>query len=158
MTSRRPYHRGLSDPITDLDHFFWRLRGTIWARRSVCVSERAGSTFLHVFGVGDTVSVLITLGRRIETSCTRRMVASHAVPTYERTTLIALSDFTRCTVIFDLSLVSFRTQKSLAMTCRKLSPSELGIDHMAGGLCCLFWQMPIHSDVLASAAQCPKHR
>ena len=104
------------------------------------------------------MSVLITLGRRIETSCTRRMVASHAVPTYERTTLIALSDFTRCTVIFDLSLVSFRTQKSLAMTCRKLSPSELGIDHMAGGLCCLFWQMPIHSDVLASAAQCPKHR
>ena len=48
--------------------------------------NRGGSTFLHLsVGVGDTLLGFHTLGRRTKTSCTQRMIASHAVPTPERT-------------------------------------------------------------------------
>ena len=134
VTSRRPYHRGLSDPITDLDRYIILAsqpsdQALSWLGGECAAPQQGNGTFLHLsVGVGDTLSVFHTLGRRTKTSCTRRMVASHAVPTHKRTTLIASPELARCRDICDLKVVTFCSQNSLFKTCSRKDFS-LGVAH-----------------------------
>jgi len=172
----RPHHRRLSDavihPIGEVDSVSssGSLLSILWPRNrqikhylGSAVSERlhnrGGSTFLHLsVGVGDTLSVFHTLQRRTKTSCMRRMIASHAVPTHERTTLVASPELTRWTIICDLKVVTYCSQPSSSTTCSRKDFS-LGVAHRPHvGRVVLPMLTNAVTFVLASAAQCPKHR
>ena len=119
--------------LTSIDQSFWprnrQIKHHPGSAVSVRLHNRGGSTFLHLsVGVGDTLSVFHTSGRRAKTSCTRRMVASHAVPTHERTTLIASPELTRCTVICDLRVGIFRSHTSSPFTCSQ-KDRHFGVGH-----------------------------
>ena len=94
--SRRPYHRGLSDPIIDLDRsLIWpRLKHYLWLGGQRAFPKR-GRQYLSavVVGAGYTLLLLSPWGSVIER--TQRMFATLAVATCE----ISLMKFlvvTRC--------------------------------------------------------------
>ena len=87
VTSRRPYHCGLSDPITDLDRLIILAsqpsnRALSWLGGECAAPQQARQYQSAPFGwCGKHSVALLTLGRRTKTSCTRRMIASRAVST-----------------------------------------------------------------------------
>ena len=158
------YHCGLSDPITDLDrssilasarHYLW-LGG-----QCVSETEQAVPLCTYMLMCQALYRSLSPQGGGLRFTARDAWVASHAVPICERTPLVALPLLTPCTPICDLILIVYRSQGSSSTLCvpaaRKIAPSEWGIGHMSGRLCCPTWEMsimktPVHFDLLASTA------
>ena len=156
VRSRRPYLRGLSDPITDLDRSFILASQTSYQALSwlggPCASPRQGNfTVLHLLvGVGETLLLFSPwTGVTERTQC---MIATHAVATCERIPLMELLELIRCTSNCDVTLILLRSQKPSSITC-----SQKGFPFGVGHRPHVGWVVlpisPVHFDVLARTTQ-----
>ncbi len=156
VRSRRPYLRGLSDPITDLGRSFILASQTSyqalpWLGGPYASPKQGNFTFLHLLvGVGDTLLLFSPWGGVTER--TQRMIATHAVGTCERMPLIELLELIRCTSNCDVTLILLRSQKPSSITC-----SQKGFPFGVGHRPHVGWVVlpisPVHFDVLARTTQ-----
>ena len=156
VRSRRPYLRGLSDPITDIGHSFILASQTSYQALpwlgGPCASPKQGNfTFLHLFiGVGDTLLLFSPCGGVTER--TQRVIATHAVAPCERIPLIEPSDLICCTSNCDVTFILVRSQKPSSITCRQKG-FPFGVGHRPHVRWVVLPISPVHCDMLASTTQ-----